>query len=140
MFYDLPLMTSRYKWWVALVTLILAAIVFAPAVFLLVGGASSGLTGNPQVNFSGAPSVWLYLLAALFFFFLLRLLYEWVPIHPNDRWKYTVISTVLALLVFAPFLTSAIVSAVGGRPGDYNGIIFLVELIIFFLLVRLSFR
>ena len=139
MFTDVAWLPSSYRWWLAFVCTLLAAIVFSPQVFILTGYASEGAGFNPQVNLSGAPSVGLFLFLALIYFLLVRLIYEWVPLSCYDRWRYATISTVLALLLFAPFLTSIIANLINPNGEcEWTGAIFGVELIVFLLLVRLS--
>lgn len=139
MFNDVAWLPSSYRWWLAFACTLLAAIVFSPQVFIATGYVSEGFGFNPQVNLSGAPTVGLFLFLALIYFLLIRLMYEWVPLSCYDRWRYATITTVLALLLFAPFLTSIITNLVSpSGECSYSGVIFGVELVVFLLLVRLS--
>lgn len=132
---NINLVSSKKKWILALITTLIAFIVFSPLMMILVGNVSD----NPLVTYAGSATIGLYLVLSVLFLALVRLLYEWVEVCGVKRWKYALISMVIALIVFAPFFNSAILLAINGGPNlGYSFIVFLIQIIIFFFLIRLT--
>lgn len=120
--------SRQQKWLIAFVLTGLAALLYNPQFILLLGYAPEGFGFPPQVKISGAASIGLFLVITLLFFLLTRLIFYLIPMASIEKWRYSAIFTIAALLIFAPFFTSAF---------DNSALVFLIQLIVFLLIIRL---
>src|SRR5690606_4464000 len=132
---NISFLTNKQKWLLSGIISLIALVVFSPIVVMLLGN----LTSNPLVTYAGSATVGLYLLLSVLFMAIIRLLYEWVDMCSVERWRYALLTMVIALIVFAPFFNSAILLALNGGPNlGYSCLIFLIQVIIFFFIIRLT--
>lgn len=122
--------STAVAWSVALIALVIALIVFGPPLWTLDFSSDSATAPGPSVAF---------FVAQLFVFLLLfRLTLEiYCGIAPLTKWRCAVVATVLAALLFAPFIVRALSTAFPGSPNLQYGV-FLIEAIVFVCLVRVS--
>ncbi len=117
------------RWWLTLVLTLLALILFsAPLLYL-------STFSYPPASTVGTGAVGPFLVISLLFLLLARLLFEVLPICNFDRWRYAVIVTILAMLIFSPFLNAIFYQLLG--DSFWYG--YLVQIIVYFLIVQLPF-
>lgn len=131
------LFDNQGKWWIALLITVIAMLLFSPPTVQGIGSLFEGFGASPQVNYSGSPLISLFIFQSLLFLLITRLIFQLIPAYTTVRWQYAVIATIIAMLVFAPFFTSAV--AMGSNGNVYTGWLILLQGVIYLAVLRLSF-
>lgn len=121
---DLP---NSTKWWIALIVAGFSLLFYSPPIVHLL----SGMFFYPTQ--SGAPNISIIIFMSIVYLLIIRLLFEIIPIQDLARWRYSAIITILAIVVYSPFLTSVLGAFIPVEA------IFLIEWVIFLFLIRLIF-
>jgi hypothetical protein len=113
-------------WWaITLLLVLLALVLVSPWAFQLFA-----LIGLPLTSM-GLPTTPLFLFAMFFYFFLSRLIFQLAPVCPVDRWRGTVIATIIALIIFCPVSTRVFIGlSLGGA--------FALQILLFLLFLRIG--